>query len=125
AAEGFWAGLAWGLEVGAVWGAVMAVLSLIPMIGAFLVWIPAAIFLAVSGDYHIGWAIFLTLWGIIVVGQIDNVVRPKLVASVSEVHPVITLLGIFFGIKVRLNGKSLLRRVLRLLRKGRKSRKKL
>lgn len=63
-----------GLPSAVVWGLVMAFLSMIPFLGAFIVWVPAAIWLAASG--HWGAAIGLSLWGSLVIGLIDNFLRP-------------------------------------------------
>ena len=62
-----------GLPSPVLWGVVMFVLSTIPMAGAAIVWLPAAIFLAATGKW--GYAIFLAAWGALVIGMIDNVLR--------------------------------------------------
>ena len=59
-----------GLPSPLLWGVVMFFLSMIPMAGAFLVWVPAAIYLALTGAYVK--AIILVLWGFLVIGTIDN-----------------------------------------------------
>jgi len=78
---------------GLFWGTVMAFASLIPFVGTTLVWAPAALFLLVTGQW--GWAIFMVLWGIIVVGSIDNFLRPLFMqgASMSTVVIFFSLLG--------------------------------
>jgi predicted PurR-regulated permease PerM len=59
---------------GLFWGAVMAFTSLIPVIGTWLIWVPAAIFLFLSGRW--GYGIFMVLWCGILVSSIDNFIRP-------------------------------------------------
>lgn len=88
--------LIFGLERAVLWGAVMAVASLIPFIGAFLVWVPASIYLFFSGDIFGGIGLFL--YGMIIVGYSDNIARMKIFSSIGNVHPVITLLGILIGL---------------------------
>jgi predicted PurR-regulated permease PerM len=78
---------------GVFWGAVMAFTSLIPFVGTALVWLPAALFLLITGEW--GWALFLVLWGVVVVGSIDNFLRPMFMqgASMSTVVIFFSLLG--------------------------------
>jgi predicted PurR-regulated permease PerM len=78
---------------GVFWGAVMAFTSLIPFVGTALVWVPAALYLLVTGEWQ--WALFLAVWGVVVVGSIDNFVRPMFMqgASMSTVVIFFSLLG--------------------------------
>jgi predicted PurR-regulated permease PerM len=75
------------------WGTVMAFTSLIPFVGTAIIWVPAAIFLAVNGE--IGWAIFMVAWGALVIGSIDNFLRPLFMqgASMNTVVVFFSLLG--------------------------------
>lgn len=79
-----------------LWTAVMAILALLPVVGAFLVWIPASIYLLVSGE--VGWGIFLLLWGALVVSNVDNFIRPKLIGDRSGIHPLFVLVGVLGGV---------------------------
>jgi predicted PurR-regulated permease PerM len=74
-------------------GAVMAFTSLIPFVGTALVWAPAALFLLAIGEW--GWALFLVVWGVVVVGSIDNFLRPMFMqgASMSTVVVFFSLIG--------------------------------
>jgi predicted PurR-regulated permease PerM len=85
-----------GLPAPLLWGLVMALLSIVPMVGAFVVWIPAAIFLAVDGN--VGKAVILTLWGALVVGTIDNVLRPILVGNRLKLHTVLIFISVVGGL---------------------------
>jgi predicted PurR-regulated permease PerM len=78
---------------GIFWGAVMAFASLIPFVGTALVWAPAALYLAVTGEFE--WAGFMLLWGVLVVGSIDNFLRPLFMqgASMSTVVVFFSLIG--------------------------------
>jgi predicted PurR-regulated permease PerM len=78
---------------GVFWGVVMAFTSLIPFVGTALVWLPAALYLMVTGDMK--WAIFLLIWGVVVIGSIDNFLRPMFMhgASMSTVVVFFSLLG--------------------------------
>ncbi|WP_300542932.1 AI-2E family transporter [Maricaulis sp.] len=76
------------------WAAVAALLSIIPMIGPPLIWIPAAIWLAATGQPAAAAA--LALWGALVVGTSDNILRPILVgqdAKMSDLMVLISTLG--------------------------------
>jgi len=102
--QGGLAGLAFavaGISSAVFWGTIMAVMSIIPGIGTALVWGPAAVILAAGG--HWATAIFLALFCLLVVGSIDNFLRPRLVGKDTEMHDLMilfsTLGGIsFFGI---------------------------
>lgn len=85
-----------GLPGAVLWAGVMAILSLLPVIGAFLVWIPAVIYLFAIGE--IWQAVFLLAWGVIVVSQVDNLVRPKLIGDRAAIHPMFVLVGVLGGV---------------------------
>jgi len=94
ATQGMLNGLAFwavGIEGPIFWGTVMAVLSIIPGVGGALVWVPAAIILAVTGE--VTRAIGLAAFCGVVVGTVDNVMRPRLVGRDTEMHD----LMIFFS----------------------------
>jgi predicted PurR-regulated permease PerM len=87
-----------GLPSPLVWAVVMMMLSMIPMAGAFIVWVPAAIFLAVSGFWVK--AIILTAWGALVIGTVDNFLRPKLVGEKTKLHELFIFFSVLGGLKV-------------------------
>jgi predicted PurR-regulated permease PerM len=91
----FWA---LGLPSPLLWGVVMFFLSMIPMAGAFLVWAPAALFLALTA--HWTKAIILVAWGLLVVGSIDNVLSPKLVGKRTRLHELIVFFSVLGGLEV-------------------------
>jgi predicted PurR-regulated permease PerM len=104
-AQGFVGGLALlvlGVPSAILWGVVMAVLSFLPLAGPPMVWIPAAIWLFSQG--HPLKALMLALWGVLVVGTIDNILRPLLISSVSSednrLNTLVLFLSVLGGLKV-------------------------
>ena len=91
----FWA---LGLPSAIVWCVVMIFMSMIPMLGAFIVWVPAAIYLFATGHYLKG--IFLVLWGTLVIGMIDNFLRPKLVGERTKLHELLIFFAVLGGLQV-------------------------
>ena len=87
-----------GLPSAIVWGVAMIFLSLIPMLGAFVVWVPAAIYLFATGHYLK--AILLVLWGTLVIGMIDNFLRPKLVGGRAKLHELLIFFAVLGGLQV-------------------------
>jgi predicted PurR-regulated permease PerM len=84
-----------GLRSPVLWGAIGGLASIIPVVGAPLVWVPVVIAYIFLGAY---WkALILALWGAFIVGSVDNVVRPLLVGSREKQHPVIIALGAIGG----------------------------
>ena len=80
-----------------VWGTVTAIASVLPLVGSALVWLPGAIVLFATG--HVGQAIGLSIFGGVVVSNIDNIMRPIVSRRVGNLHPLTTLLGAFAGIE--------------------------
>jgi predicted PurR-regulated permease PerM len=84
-----------GLPAPLLWGLVMGLLAVVPVLGAFIIWIPAALFLFATGSE--GKALVLALWGTIVVGGIDNVLYPLLVGNSLKMHTIIAFVSIVGG----------------------------
>lgn len=87
-----------GLPVPLLWGVVMGLLAVVPVLGAFVVWIPAALFLALEGSW--GKALILTLWGGGVVAGIDNLLYPILVGNRLKMHTVLAFISVVGGLIV-------------------------
>jgi predicted PurR-regulated permease PerM len=87
-----------GLPAPILWGAVMALLAIVPVLGAFVIWVPAAIFLGVNGEW--GKAAILAAWGGIVVALIDNLLYPILVGKRLRLHTVPVFFAIVGGLAV-------------------------
>jgi len=99
AIQGTLAGLAFavaGIPSAVFWGTVMTVLSIIPSIGSALVWFPAAIILAVTG--HMAAGIGLGLFCAVVVGSLDNLLRPVMVGKDTQMHELMIFFGTLGGI---------------------------
>ncbi len=86
-----------GLQNALFWGVVTVIVSILPVVGSGLIWGPGAIALAIENRY--GWAIALAVWGIIVVGNIDNVIRPMVFRRWARIHPFVTVIGAFAGLR--------------------------
>ena len=85
-----------GLPNPLFWGVVMAVLAVVPILGAFVVWIPAAAYLALTGAW---WqAVVLAVYGIVVIGLADNILHPVLAGSRLRLHTVLALISIVGGL---------------------------
>lgn len=99
ALQGFLAGLMfWILDLPspAFWGVVMGLLAIVPFLGAFVVWAPTALALALAGQWVP--ALILAAWGTLVVGLIDNVVYPILVGRRISLHPLLSFIAIVGGL---------------------------
>ena len=90
---GFWLT---GLPNATLWGAVAVVASLVPVISTGLVWVPGAIALLL--DHRPGAALFLVIWGLVIVGSVDYVIRPLVSRRWGHIHPLVTLLGVVVGV---------------------------
>jgi len=100
ASQGTLVGLAFaalGVPQPVLWGAVTAVVSLLPMFGSALVWLPAALILAVQ--QRLVAAAALAVLGVVLVSNVDNALRLAVYRRVSQVHPMITLVGAFAGVR--------------------------
>jgi predicted PurR-regulated permease PerM len=86
----FWAV---GLPSPAFWAIVTIILSILPLVGAGLVWVPAAAYLMLQG--RVGAAVIVALVGLVIVGNVDTVVRPFVFARYAKLHPFITIIGAF------------------------------
>jgi predicted PurR-regulated permease PerM len=83
---------------GFFWGAMIAFASFIPVIGTALIWLPAAVYLIVTGEA--GWGIFLIVWSAVVVGSIDNFVRPMLMSGATSINGLVIFLSIIGGLQL-------------------------
>jgi predicted PurR-regulated permease PerM len=90
---GFWIA---GLPSPLVFGVVASLVALIPMVGSALIWVPGALFLAARGEY--GHAIFLAAWGAVVVGMVDNFLRPMLISGRADVPTLAVFVGVMGGL---------------------------
>ena len=97
--QGTLGGLAfWALGISGplLWGALMALLSLLPAVGAAMVWGPVALYLLSTGS--IWSAVALTAWGVLVIGLVDNVLRPILVGKETRLPDYLVLIATLGGL---------------------------
>ncbi len=76
----------------------MAVLSILPVLGAAIVWAPAVLFLALEGS--LDKALILTAWGVIAIGLIDNLLYPMLIKNRMHLHAVPVFIAVLGGLVV-------------------------
>lgn len=86
-----------GLPNGLFWGVLTAVASVLPVVGSGLIWGPGAVALYLDG--RVSQAIGLAAWGAIVVANVDNIIRPIVYRRWANIHPLITIIGAFGGIR--------------------------
>jgi len=86
-----------GLASPIFWGTAMAFLSFIPMGGTALIWIPASIFLFIQGAFLKG--IILLGLGILLIGMVDNLLRPLFVSARTNIHPLLLFFSVLGGIQ--------------------------
>ena len=101
AVQGLLGGLAFwflGIHAPVLWGALMAFLSLLPAVGAALVWLPAAVYLLLTGATWQG--IALLVYGVLVISTVDNLLRPVLVGRDTQMPDYVVLISTLGGIAV-------------------------
>jgi predicted PurR-regulated permease PerM len=86
-----------GLPAAVLWGVVMAFVSLFPVLGAWLVWGPAAVGLVLSG--RPGAAVALVIVGAAIVGSVDNIVRPIMLAHATRMNGLLVLISLLGGVQ--------------------------
>lgn len=91
----FWA---LGIEAALLWGVTMTFLSMLPVIGAALVWVPAAIWLILMGFWVKG--LILVAVGVLIIGLIDNLLRPPLVGQGTRLPDYVVLISTVGGISL-------------------------
>ena len=92
-----------GIQGALLWGVLMTFLSLLPAVGAALIWAPVAVYFLVTGAIWQG--VTLTLFGVIVIGLVDNILRPLLVGKDTKIPDYIILISTLGGLSVfGLNG---------------------
>src|SRR3989344_6034906 len=79
-----------------LWGVVSFFLILLPIVGAAMVWLPAAIYKIALGDLFNG--IGLIIYGTLVLSSMDYILKPKLIGAKARIHPLIIILGVFGGL---------------------------
>jgi predicted PurR-regulated permease PerM len=99
--QGLLGGLAFwilGIPSPILWALVMTFVCMIPIAGSFLIWLPASIYLMMTG--HWTKAIFLILWGTLIISTIDNFLRPRLMKNQTKLHELFVFFSVLGGISV-------------------------
>ncbi len=84
------------IEDAIFWGVISIFLSFLPLIGSAFVFIPAGIIELANGHNTSG--IGILLWGVLLVSNIDNVIRFLIAKRIGNIHPIITVIGVIIGI---------------------------
>jgi predicted PurR-regulated permease PerM len=97
--QGFLGGIIFalvGLPAPVFWGAIMGFLAVLPFLGAFVVWVPAAAYLVLSGHWIA--ALMLVVWGVLVIHPVDNILYPVLVGARIGMHPLLLFVAFVGGL---------------------------
>jgi predicted PurR-regulated permease PerM len=86
-----------GISSPILWGTAMALLSFIPIGGTALIWAPASLLFIAQGNFLKG--IILLLFGALVISMVDNLLRPKLISSKTNIHPLLLFFSVLGGIQ--------------------------
>jgi len=85
-----------GIEGALLWGVIMAFLSLLPAVGAAIIWFPVAVYFLVTGSYWAGG--ILIAFGVLVIGLVDNILRPLLVGKDTKMPDYVVLISTLGGL---------------------------
>ncbi|MCS6819482.1 MAG: AI-2E family transporter [Chitinophagales bacterium] len=81
-----------------LWGFVTGLFSLLPLVGTALIWMPITAYVYFTSG--LGWALFLFAYGLIVISNVDNLLRLAIQKAMADIHPMITFLGVLIGLQV-------------------------
>ena len=90
--------LIFGIKDWGMWGFITGVFAFFPLVGTMVVWVPLVIFLYSTGQNYV--ATGLTIYSIVVTGNVDYITRLGLLKKMGNVHPIITVLGVIVGLKL-------------------------
>ena len=94
-----------GVSLPIFWGVMTAFFALVPAVGTVIIWMPASLYLILSGyltqDYiTIANGIGLFVYGVLIISTIDNILRVKILEAKADVHPLIVIAGIIGGVNL-------------------------
>ena len=97
--------LIFGVPSPILWGLVMSLFALMPILGTPVVWAPAGIFMVIDGlvdgqTSAIIRGVGLLIYGTLVISTVDNILKPKLIANKADIHPVVVLIGVLGGLSM-------------------------
>jgi predicted PurR-regulated permease PerM len=90
--------LIFGISNWLFWGAIMTIMAFLPVLGTPIIWVPAGVGQILDGNTARG--IGLLVYSSILVLNVDNVIRPRLVSGKTKVHPLLILIGVLGGLKI-------------------------
>ena len=90
--------LIFGIKDWGMWGFITGVFAFFPLVGTMVVWVPLVIFLYSTGQSYV--ATGLTIYSVVVTGNVDYITRLGLLKKMGNVHPMITVLGVIVGLKL-------------------------
>jgi predicted PurR-regulated permease PerM len=99
-AQGTLGGLAFaflGLPSPVFWGTSMAIFSLIPLFGCFLIWGTTSLILVLSGDYGKGIGLFL--YGLLIISSVDNIIKPLVIGGRTKLHTLLVFFSVLGGLQ--------------------------
>lgn len=82
-----------------IFGFVTCVATVIPIVGTALVWVPLSLYMGISGDDWVN-AVGLLIYGVLIISNIDNLIRFMLQKQMADTHPLITILGVIIGLSL-------------------------
>lgn len=85
-----------GLPAPVLWGFLMVLVSALPLLGTFVIWCPAAVMLALQGEW--GRALIVVVWGLAVIHPVDNFLGPILVGTTLRLHTLLMLFAVLGGV---------------------------
>jgi len=87
-----------GVPSPTLWAVILALVCMIPIAGSFLVWLPIALYLGLTG--HWTKALLMVLWGALVISTVDNFLRPRLMRQYTKLHELLVFFSVLGGIQV-------------------------
>jgi predicted PurR-regulated permease PerM len=99
-AQGFCAYLAFiftGVHESGFWAVLTGFCSILPIVGAGLIWVPVGIYQLANGQSWQG--IVVIVWGFLIIGTVDHIIRFGLAKKMADVHPIVTVLGVIMGLQ--------------------------
>lgn len=95
ASIGYWI---FGVKDFGLWGFLTGVFSMVPIVGSAVIWIPITVYLYATGQT--GHSIGLLIYAVVLISNIDYVVRLTLLKKFMDVHPLITIFGVIIGLSL-------------------------
>lgn len=92
---GYWI---FGVNEFVLWGFITGVFAFFPIVGTTIIWLPIVVYLFSKGENGAG--IGLTIWSLLVTGNVDYLARVTLMKKLGDVHPIVTVLGVIVGLSL-------------------------